>query len=222
MKRNFIKDEWLQMLILIAPFLIMALVWDQLPDRIPIRWNFRGHPKGYGPIYVLPLLNVGLAALLIWLAKIDPKARKMNLPSTALKPIRLVISVFFLAVFCLSVAPSLGWDIDSGMLIPRILIPLLFLLIGNYLPAIKPNYFIGIRTPWTLENPENWRLTHQFGGRLWMMASVLFLILNFLFADGIWRGAFGVYLAVLILPPLVYSYVLFQKSKHAAKDQPAA
>jgi uncharacterized membrane protein len=212
---NFLKEEWPQLLILITPFAIMLFAEDRLPNSIPIQWNLHGHAKGYGPIYVMPLLNIGLAALLILLAKIDPKARKMNLPNAALRPLRLVISAFFLVIFCLSIAPSLGWDIDAGTLIPNYIIPLLFLMIGNYLPSIKPNYFIGVRTPWALESPENWQLTHKFAGRLWVIASLAYIILSFLISENVREVVFMIYIGIIIVPPFVYSYMIFQKSKRA-------
>jgi uncharacterized membrane protein len=214
--KRFLKEEWLQLLILITPFVIMAFAGERLPDRIPIRWNFRGHAKGYGPPYLLPLLNVGIAALLLWLAKIDPKAFKMNLPNTALKPLRLVLTAFFLAIFCLSILPAFGLNIDSGPLIPNVAFPLLFLLIGNFLPAVKPNYFIGVRTPWTLESPDNWRLTHKFTGRLWVIASIVYIVIIFLLPEELREYMFMVYLGVIIVPPFVYSYMIFQKSKRSA------
>ncbi len=71
------------MLSLIAPFAIMLIAWDRLPDRIPIHWNLHGHVNGYGSIFIVPVLNIGLTALFIWLSKIDPKARKMPLPNAA-------------------------------------------------------------------------------------------------------------------------------------------
>jgi uncharacterized membrane protein len=212
---NFLKEEWLQILILITPFAIMFFAGDRLPNSIPIQWNLHGHAKGYGPIYVMPLINIGLAAFLIGLTKIDPKARKMNLPNAALRPLRLVITAFFLVIFCLSIAPSLGWDIDAGSVIPNVAMPLLFLLIGNYLPAVKPNYFVGVRTPWTLESPDNWRQTHKFAGTLWVIASIVYFALNFILPDDVRHISFAIYLGVLIVPPLIYSYLIFQKSKRA-------
>ncbi len=219
MKRiNFLKDEWPQLLILLLPFAILAAAWDQLPERLPTHWGLNGHPNGYTEkgigFFLIPLLNVGLAALLIWIGKIDPKANKMNLPSAAMKPIRLVITAFLSAMVSVTLLPSMGMNVDVKTVV-ELGLPIMFLLIGNYLPAVKPNYFVGIRTPWTLESPENWRLTHAMAGKLWVIASAIFFVLQFFLSETLQPIFFGVYLGVIIIPPLVYSYMLFQKSKRA-------
>jgi uncharacterized membrane protein len=213
---HFIKKEWLQLLILIAPFVIIAFVWNQMPERIPIHWDYQGHANGYGSkglgLFLLPIINIGIAALLGSLSKVDPKAWKMNLPSTGLKPLRLVITGFLFAIFCVTILASLGTNINVQMAF-QLALPVLFLLLGYYLPGMKPNYFIGIRTPWTLESPENWRLTHQFAGRLWVGLSLAYIILEVVLTGNIPEVLFWIYLAVLIIPPLVYSWMIFQKSK---------
>ena len=200
-RTRFLKNEWPQLLILAAPFVILPLIWSSLPERVPIHWNFSGNPNGYADkgfgLLFIPLINIALAALLGGLAKVDPKAFLMNLPSVAIKP---------------TIAPAVGMDVNQGTIF-QIGFPLLFLLMGNFLPTLKPNYFIGVRTPWTLESPENWRLTHKFSGRLWVIASVAYLLLNFVLPQSVREAFQWIYFAVIIVPPLAYSYVIFQKSK---------
>ena len=135
-----------------------------------------------------------------------------------MKPIRLAITAFVSVLICVSILPSLGANLDSGTLIDIVVAIFIFLL-GNFLPTVKPNYFVGIRTPWALENPENWRVTHIFGGRLWMIASVVYLILIFLLPASAHGAVFLTYLGIIILPPYIYSYILFQKGKRATNDR---
>ncbi len=211
-----IKEEWLQVLILIAPFVIMPFVWDQMPDRIPVHWDFNGHANGYSSkgfgLFVLPLINIGLAALLMGLSKVDPKAWMMNVPSITLKPLRLAVTAFMLAIFCVTILSALGAIVNMEMAFGFGL-PLLFLIIGNFLPTIKPNYFIGVRTPWTLESPENWRLTHRMAGRLWVITSVVYILLEMVLVGNVPKAVFYVYIGIIIVPPIAYSFYLFQQSK---------
>jgi uncharacterized membrane protein len=87
-------------------------------------------------------------------------------------------------------------------------------MLGNYFQAVRPNYFIGIRTPWTLENEQTWKKTHRLGGRLWMAGGILIAILSLI----IWNNlaiaiTFGVILSVMVMVPVVYSYLEFLRLK---------
>ena len=213
---RFIKNEWLQLLILIMPFVIIAFVWDQIPERVPIHWDFNGHADRFGNkglgLFLLPIINIGLVLLIGALSKIDPKALKGSALPSALKPIRLIISGFMFAVFCITVLILLGANVNIGVAF-QLGLPILFLLLGYYLPTVQPNYFIGVRTPWTLESPENWRLTHRFAGRLWTIVSLLYIILAIALAGHTPEALFVTYLVMIIIPPLVYSWMIFQRSK---------
>lgn len=218
MKSDFFKKEWPQLLILIAPLVFIAVEWNQIPDHVPTHWGMSGRVNGYTDkgfgLFLLPAINIGLAALLFSIAKIDPKAYKMNLPSTAMKPIRLIISGFISVLICYSILLGIGNFEFNGSAM-NIGMGVLFLLIGNYLPRIKPNYFVGVRTPWALENPENWRLTHIFAGKLWVAASIIYIAAQFFIHADAAESFFIFYLFAIILPPFVYSYLIFQKSKRA-------
>lgn len=218
------KEEWLQLLILIAPFIYIPFVWDQLPNTIPTHWDLHGHPNGYsGKAFgtlVLPLMNLALAALLFFFSRIDPKALKMNLPATSLRAVRLLVTGLLFLVFCLTMAIALGTTLDLNVLFRFVMI-LFFLLLGNYLPTIQPNYFIGVRTPWTLEDPENWRKTHRLAGRLWVIASMITALLEVVLPASIADTFFYLYLGVIIIPPIAYSFWLFQQKKKQRSPEPS-
>jgi len=97
---------------------------------------------------------------------------------------------------------------------PIILIGLLFTIIGNYMPSIKPNYFIGIRTPWTLENEMVWTKTHQLAGKLWFPAGLIVILLSLTIRDHqLMHVIFLSITAIIALVPIVYSYIIFKKSQ---------
>lgn len=101
---------------------------------------------------------------------------------------------------------------------PNLLIALMGIMLalfGNYFQAIRPNYFIGIRTPWTLHSEQVWKKTHYIGGRLWMIGGVLITILSFIIHNNHVLGVlFGVLLFILVIIPVVFSYVEFRKEKN--------
>ena len=99
-----------------------------------------------------------------------------------------------------------------------LLIGVLFILLGNYFKTIKPNYFIGIRTPWTLENETIWKETHKLGGKLWFVGGILIVIFSLLLDK---RQAFTVLMLItglITIVPIVYSYLMFKKERKSLTD----
>jgi len=205
----------MQVLILLVPFVFVAILWDQVPDRMPIHWDLHGHANGYTSksfgFLLIPFVNLGIALLLAALPKIHPKTEKLKVSANTIKPIRIVITAFLMVLFLHTTLATLGMgpSIGSSILIE---LPVLFFLLGYFLPRVQPNYFVGVRTPWTLEDPENWRLTHIMTSRLWMWASVIVIVLELLVPENSHTGLFIAYLSIIIVWPLVYSYWLFRRS----------
>jgi uncharacterized membrane protein len=82
--------------------------------------------------------------------------------------------------------------------------------LGNYLPNLRPNYFIGIRTPWTLENAETWRATHRLGGKLMFFGSLLLLVLDLFLGRSLVDSLFLMFIALLVVWSFVYSWYHFR------------
>ena len=93
----------------------------------------------------------------------------------------------------------------------------LFMFLGNYFQAIKPNYFIGIRTPWTLENENVWRKTHQLGGKLFFIAGLLIMILPFVLHQ-YFHEIFLTIIFSAALIPVIYSYILSKQEEKTIKN----
>ena len=215
--KNFIRREWLQILILILPFIVLPLAWPYFPERVPTHWGLNGKVNGwmmkgtgfFFTMLILPAINIGLALLLGSLAKIDPKFATVNASSESMRPIRLIVSAFLLILFLIIVGTSAGIEFDMTNS-ANILIYLLFFVLGLYLPRVKPNYFVGIRDPWTLEDPEIWRRTHTFAGKLWPIAAVIALIAQFVLRSEFVLIAF---VAVVAVTPIVYSFMQYRDKK---------
>lgn len=207
MKRRL---NWLEIVLLAAPFIVLAIYWNALPERIPIHWDWRGQIDGWGTkthgIFIIPLTALGLTALLHVLPRFDPKLRRRTnekgLMPTVLPIVRLASLLLLDAIFFVQIATSLGWNIAGGRIIMTCLL-VFFVILGNYLGNLRPNYFVGIRTPWTLENPETWRATHRLGGRL-MFFGGLFLLLAQLFLS---QHHFSLLFAASILSLAAWGFV---------------
>jgi uncharacterized membrane protein len=218
------KVLWLEAVLLIAPFVALVVLWNQIPPSVPIHWNIRGEIDGWAPktigLVILPItgvLTVGLCHALSWF---DPKLRR-NLEKTdrmnkVLQIARMALAGFFDSVFAVQLAVALGYEFSGAGVINSCIL-LLLLILGNYLPSLRPNYFIGIRTPWTLENPGTWRVTHRIGGRLMFFGALLLLVLQ-LFVS---VSTSGILLAAFVLLLGLWSFLYswyYYRSHGAARE----
>ncbi|MBA3649905.1 MAG: SdpI family protein [Chthoniobacterales bacterium] len=176
------KLGWLEIVLLSAPFLALAIYWNDLPARVPTHWDFRGEINGWMSkvpgILIVPLTALGITALLHFLPRLDPKLRRRSgdegLMPAVMPIVRLATLVLLDTIFAVQMAASLGKNVAAGRIMMTCLL-LFFVILGNYLGNLRPNYFVGIRTPWTLENPETWRATHRLGGRLMFFGALVLL-----------------------------------------------
>jgi uncharacterized membrane protein len=211
------KLSWLENALLIAPFLILAALWTHLPERVPIHWNLQGEVNGWtsksSGLLSLPLINVGVNVLLRFVPRFDPKLRgkldKEDRMSTVLQIIRLALAAFVGAVFCDLIMAALGRPVAGGRLMLSSTL-LLLAVMGNYLGNLRPNYFAGIRTPWTLESPATWRATHRLGGRLMFFGSLLLLVLQFFLSESMTNILFTASLILLAVWAFWYSWRHFR------------
>lgn len=218
-----LKKEWLQILLLVAPFCAVGLLWDRLPERVPIHWNIHGQVDGYagrpfGALFV-PCMNVLVVLLIVFVSKIDPRMRRQSEEARAtslrvLKAVRLAFSLFLTVLSVTMLCIAIGIPLDIGRIIAGGL-AFLFLILGNLMGKIRPNYFVGVRTPWTLESPEVWQKTHRLAGRV-MVAGALLLLVGALVLPG--KATFFVLLPTVILMafvPIIYSYIAYKKQQPA-------
>lgn len=196
-------------LVCLLPIIAGALLYSSLPETVPTHFNFEGEPDGWSSrafaAFGLPAIMLGMNFVLQFALNADPKRQNM---SEALMNIA-VWSIPVLSVLCcgMTLAKSLGYDVRFEVIIP-VFLGLLFIIIGNYLPKTKQSYTMGIRLPWTLNSEENWNRTHRLAGFLWVLCGVLFIAMSFI---GWSLPIFLILLAVMILVPLAYSYLLYRK-----------
>lgn len=216
-----IKLDWLQVLILALPFCGVVLLWDKLPARLPSHWNLHGEvdgyaSKGFGTLF-LPILNVAVAALIAAICPVDPRVRKQDPETKAsslrtFRAVRLIFSTF-LSGLCLALLwIAMGLPLEA----PRAIgvgVSIMFLGLGNLMGKLRPNYFVGIRTPWTLESREVWLKTHRLGGKLMVAASLLLLMGCLILPTPIYLWLYAPMILLMGLTPIIYSFVLYRRQQ---------
>lgn len=209
-----LKRELPVLLVVLLPFLYLGFIWSSLPERVPIHWNSEGQINGWGSkstLLLLPLLLPLLTYILFSLTPlIDPKKKLAGMGNKFYQlKLSIVLLMSVLALFILYSTKN------QSLFNPNLifmLLGLLFAVFGNYFPSIKPNYFIGIKTPWTLENETVWKKTHQLAGKLWFPAGLLIVILAFIIDDPkLMNITFLTITGIIAIIPIVYSFIIFKK-----------
>ena len=210
MKKKIDKLMVLTTLICLLPIILSLILYDKLPERIPIHWDVNGNPDNYGSkafaAIGIPLMMAGLNLLTHFALNTDPK--KAN-ASAVLKLIgKITIPLMTLILVPITLFTGLGYDIPIADIVPA-LVGLLLIVVGNYLPKSKQNYTVGIKIPWTLNNETNWNKTHRLAGYVWIIGGLLMFANSFL--KILWLPVFIIIISAMIFFPLVYSYILYKK-----------
>jgi uncharacterized membrane protein len=208
MKREKIIQELVLIILALLPVLYLFMNWNLLPESIPVHFDLKGNPNGYGSRWVYVVMPVGLYLLMLVLPKIDPRKANYDVFEGSYYKLRLILGIFFGMI-----TVSVIWGIVNNSNSIQKFMPLsmffLFMLIGNYLGNIRPNYFVGIKVPWTLNNDEVWTRTHKMAGKLWFWGSLVGMALYFV-VDKM-EYVFIPLLVILVVVPIVYSYVIYKK-----------
>lgn len=193
---------------------ILGVIWNTLPETVPIHFKFKGEADGWGSKNTLIWLSLGLTLgiylLMTIIPKLDPK-QKMEQMGNKFYLLKLHMVLFMTLLTCFTIYAAKTGSLAIGGKTIYVVIGLMLAVLGNYFQSIKPNYFIGIRTPWTLESETVWKKTHRLAGRLWMPAGILICLLPFLLSTEIFKTLFIIISCIIVGIPLVYSYLEFQK-----------
>jgi uncharacterized membrane protein len=206
-------------LIMAVPAIYLAIIWNKLPEKVVMHYDLEGNPDRYGSKSELIILAVVLIAvnaltylLLTNMYRIDPKKYAAE-NKDRLHSIALAVSVFIAALLCFIIYSSLDGSVKLSMGLVFSGVGLLFAVIGNYLPNLKPNYFAGLRLPWTLENEENWRKTHRLAGKLFFSGGLILAIICLFTPPVASIIIFFVGTMIITIIPCVYSYKLYKRQK---------
>jgi uncharacterized membrane protein len=206
-------------IIFLIPAAYLSIIWQSLPERVPMHYNLNGEVDRIGSkseliflVLVITGVNIGTYLLLVNIHRIDTKKYVQENKDRMFR-IGFIVSVFISAILCVLLYNTAN---EISKLLPGIIFSAVGLLLsftGNYMYNIKPNYYAGFRMPWTLKNEENWRKTHHLGGKLWFIGGLVIAIVC-LFLP--FRVAFIFFLSIITIMtiiPLVYSYRLHKQQK---------
>lgn len=171
---SFLRREWLPLLLSLFPLGLLLAVWPQLPARVPIHFGINGQADGWadkGPeLFLIPALVIGIYLLFTFIRKVDPKKPEFSTSSMAQIKTGVLLFLGLIFAYTTHIQLSGGDKLPGNTLLYLILA--MFLFLGNMMGKIRPNYFLGIRTPWTLESEAVWTRTHRLAGRLWVGCSL--------------------------------------------------
>ncbi len=209
-----LRKESLIFVVLILPFIALAVAWPSLPARVPMHFDAHGNVNRYGSpleLLILPGINVLVAILLYFIPRLDPKKANIMASMSAYYWIRFSVAALLTYCFALTLTTTFNPMLD---VMPLIAIGLLgmFCGLGFAMPKLKQNYMIGIRLPWTLESEDNWNRTHAFAGKLWVRGSIIGIVLALIFQSASFFIAVGV-IIVMVIWTGGYSYRIFREEK---------
>ncbi|MEO0469677.1 MAG: SdpI family protein [Bacteroidota bacterium] len=209
--------NWLAFAILLIPIALLLYLWPEIPDHVPAHWNAAGEIDDFGSKYSLFLMpGLGMLAILIVLIFVywDPR-NSMEKYQHVLQNMMVIIALF-MSIMSMSISLyAANYEIDVMQIIFYAVLGL-NLFLGNLFGKLKPNYFVGIRTPWTMESDSVWHKTHRFSGKVWVAASLIMMLILPVFPINIFIVLFFGYLSVLVILPVIFSWQQFQQEKASA------
>jgi uncharacterized membrane protein len=201
--------------VVVAMLLLSSWAWFQLPDdaQIPVHWGPSGEADAFGPKWLgllgLPLVAMGILALLAFIPRIEPRRENLERSSTAYVAIGVAVLALMAAIHVFAVLAALGSAANIAP-VAGIGVGVLFVVIGNFIGKTRSNWFFGIRTPWTLSSERAWTRTHRLGGYLFLALGAAMIVAAFLLPPEafIWIVLIGVFGLIGVL--FGYSYLVWR------------
>jgi uncharacterized membrane protein len=207
--------------IIAVPAIYLALVWHRIPEIIPLHYNLKGEADRHGSKTellvtgaILTAICIGMYLLISNIYRIDSRkyaAENRN----RFQRIGFSVAVFLSAIHCIIIYTSYHENSGSTTRLILAALGLLFCIMGNYMYNIKPNYFAGIRLPWTLENKENWKKTHLLAGKLFFAGGLMVTAICFTIPVDELYAVFAIIIFIISIIPCIYSFLLYKKNKNA-------
>ena len=214
--KKFTLLDGVALVIWLLPAVYVFFIYASLPQTVPMHYGLNGVVDKYGDkseLWTLQWIMLGTSAFVFLLFKflpsIDPK-KQIKYGQDTFQKLGLGMVIFLAAlniVIIFSTAHH-GFKIDK-LIFP--LMGLMFVFLGNIMNSIKPNYFAGIRTPWTLESEDNWRATHRVASRIWFTGGIILTILMLFLPFEAGIIVFITCVLIMAFVPIIYSYVYFKK-----------
>lgn len=189
--------------------------YNHFPEKIVTHWNYAGVPDGWGSGHsnaiAIPLVLVGMYLMFMLLPYIDPKKERYEQFTKVYHAFKGIMIVFLAIIFFATGLFNLGYNLPIGKIIP-VMIGIMFVILGNYMGKIKFNWFVGVKTPWTLSSEEVWNKTHRFFGKIFMISGVI-LALNAWLPGKIGMIVFIANMVMLVFGGFIYSYIAYRQEQ---------
>ncbi len=208
------KNKWTMIItsiVILLPMIFGVSVWNKLPESMIIHWGAAGEADGVGgralAVFLIPAILLVLQWVCFWATTLIDKDCEQN--PKVMRIVLWIMPIISLAANATVYMAAFGYTIKLTSLL---FLPLgiMFVVIGNYLPKCKQSYTVGIKLPWTLGSEENWNATHRFGGKVWVVGGVVFMLCSFLPVSFVPLVLVPMIL-VLAFIPMIYSYVYYRK-----------
>lgn len=214
-----LKTEWLPVALIILSFLVGFYFYQHFPARVATHWDFNGEVNGYSSALVaaaiFPLLMTGMYLLFLFLPYLDPKREQYANFAATYHQFKNLLIVFIYILFIMTGLNGLGYSINIGFWTP-LLVGALFAVIGVLMSKVKTNWFMGIRTPWTLSSETVWNKTHEASSKVMIVAGILMAATVLTPSTGK-VVLFILAIAIIVITLPVYSYLLFRREEKAKK-----
>ena len=199
-------------ILLVISFILAIALYPVMPDPMPSHWNAAGEVNGYMSkfwgLFLMPLITFGIVLIFIAIPHIDPLRSNIAQFIEAYNLMVVLFVVYMLYIYILTLLAAWGVPFNmTTMLLPAM--GLLFVAIGYLLGQAKRNFFIGIRTPWTLTSDTVWAKTHRLGKWMFISAGIVCIPCAFLGEVGFWVMMIAIMAAAIV--PIVYSYILWKR-----------
>ena len=208
------KQSKSSILLTVVSLLLSLTVFSSLPEQIPAHWNVHGTVDRFAPkltVFIFPGIIFLITILFQFMRRTDPNSDNYDKFQREYHRYTFVIGLVFFAVQIMTIAAAFRMDFNVTLIF-CLGLGSLFIFIGNLLPKTKHNYFIGIRTPWTLADEQNWFRTHRLAGKIWVLGGLI-VALTALAPESFQVPVFLTILAVMVVTPFVYSYTEFRKKR---------
>lgn len=208
------KSEFAVLIIIFASFIIASYLYPIMPNMMASHWNYKGEVDDYLPksflLFLMPIISVFLFLIFLIIPRIDPLKENIKKFRKQYDRFIILINLFIFYIYILTILWSLGSRFNMILFMLPVL-AVIFYYSGVLMEKSERNWFIGIRTPWTLSSEEVWRKTNKLGGKLFKAMGIIILF-------GIFIPDFAIFVIVipiilLCIYPVVYSYIEFKKEQ---------
>jgi uncharacterized membrane protein len=216
------REDWPLLAMFVLAFAAAAWVYPTLPERVPIHWGIDGRINGWGSragaTFGMLGMFLGIYALVAGVPLIDPRRANYAKFLPTHRIIRWSTVIVCLGIWACATAAACGLAVHIDRIVP-VVVSLMLIVLGNFMGRLRHNWFVGIRTPWSLSNEEAWRLTHRAAGPAWVVGGLIGLV------GGLIGGVVAVVTMIVGMGgaavfSVVYSYFAYKRSLRSGTASP--